>query len=244
VDGTCAQTGGNIGIGRDAEDTTSLCWADVLGDHAPGQLCASDFSFAGPVITGEYSTGLFHFSTSVDFEADWIIYDRPGGEIVARCKGKGRASSAGSPDDPPNCDDYFPFAPPVTTPIYDGVFNERYSCVQEGVCVDQDAASRIVITLATPADSFDYRIGSDDGYYNGHGIRVGTEISWVASSHDPANPDQDYTETGTFNYADSDHFTVTSRYTFTRTGVVGNCTGRAARGNATPSPPDPLPPCP
>ena len=240
VAGDCSETEDRIGIGRDSGDYTDVCWVDGAGSDWPGQLCGSDFSFAkqGAV---EYETGIFHFSTSTDFEADWIIYDQPDGEIVARCKGKGSAVSAGSPDDPPNCNEYNPFAPPVVTPVYDGVFNERYSCVQDGVCVDHDETSSVIITLGTTQNS--YRIASSDGFYNGNATLIGSDLHFGASYHDPAQPDHDYTETGIYSYSDSDHFSETTSYKITATGSVGNCTGKAARGNETPAPPDPLGPC-
>jgi len=240
VDGTCSQHDDDIGIGREFDDFTRLCWVDESADYASGRLCDSDFNFTDTTDSGEYETGLFHFGTETQFEADWIYYDEPGGEVVARCKGAGKAKGSGAPNDPPDCDEYLPFGPAPSGTRYDGNFIERFNCVSQGACVDHDESSDLVITPAATPGS--YRISSDSGRYSGSATRSGMQLFWTASYIDPADHSQDYTESGTYTYSDSDNFTLTSNYKIIDTGKTGHCTGKARR-NATPPAPDPLPPC-
>lgn len=109
VDGTCTRDNDDIGLGMDFTDNTDVCWVDDNYRRAAGRLCASDFSFRENPIIAEYDTGVFHFTSNTEFDAEWIVYSQPGGRIVARCTGNGRASSVGAPDPSPDCNDYRPF---------------------------------------------------------------------------------------------------------------------------------------
>ncbi len=240
-DGNCVQADDEIFIGRDASDTTDLCWVADDEQYYQGRMCGSDFSFSRTASNQNLETGVFHFSTEDAFEGNWIIYDEEGGEIIARCRGFG--STTGNPIEAPSCEDYDPFgnAPPPNGQRYDGVFIERFNCVSDGECVDQDESGTIVITKGAAPDA--YMLSGDNGYYQGTATLVGMELVWSASFHDPAFPEGDYTETGTYTFSDSDNFSVASSYRITPTGKRGTCIGYARR-NATPPAPDPYPPCP
>lgn len=236
TDGTCTENEKfDFALGRSTADLEDICMMTESKAVYTGQLCGSDYAFAEHPENGEYETGVYHFATATEIEAEWVLYDHKGGTVVAKCKGKARGKQAGSPDDALKCTDYDPF------PFFaDGTFMERYNCVTGGTCVDPDRSGSVTVVRGSGTS---YTLSSGSGMWSGTGTLVGRDLAWTATYHDPGAPSSDYTETGTFVYQDSDHFTGTSTYTITGTGVKGQCTASGRRA-ASPGPPPALPPCP
>lgn len=165
TDGACSETTEDVALGRGATDVTQLCWSwHDDAERLRGQLCGSDFAFTSPDdAPGEYRTGVFHFSSDREYETDLTTYDTKDGNIVERCKGRGRDTQFGSPSEPPTCDEYQPFGPVAQPYSVDIVARSTSGADVTSVLPNYDTIFVAADVRGRPADRMAYawRTGAD-----------------------------------------------------------------------------------
>lgn len=119
----------------------------------------------------------------------------------------------------------------VGGPDYDisGTYTELYSCAEDGVCIETNIPSTIVITAISVVNG-QYSFSAEGGW-SGTGLICGNVFIWNAST-------DMYTESGVWTFSDARNFIKTSDYEYRDNSGGGTCIGTASQDG---DPPDPNP---